>query len=41
MDLDLDTFLTTVYVAIAAWCATEPPASPYPGHTRNSAMPKC
>ncbi len=31
MDVDLDTFLTTVYVAIAAWCATEPPASPHPG----------
>lgn len=31
MDVDLDTFLTTVYVDIDEWWATEPPPPPHPG----------
>lgn len=31
MDVDLDTFLTTVYVDIDTWWATEPAPAPHPG----------
>lgn len=31
MDVDLDTFLTTVYVEIDTWCRTEPPTPHHPG----------
>lgn len=31
MDVDLDTFLTTVYVECDSWSASQPPPSPQPG----------